>query len=179
MRTVAGGGSNLAGSGDGVGTSALFNNPTGVALSAARDVLWVADRDNHRIRAIDLASRVVTTLAGGGTTGVLAGPALANGVGSNALFNTPWGIGFSAFDSSLLICDTTNHAVRVVALDGSQRAEDVVGLEPFGAGAGDSVRLEHFQDHVHLGAEIVGDFLGVLARLADRTTLLGHPVRLV
>ena len=119
VNTVAGGGSNLAGSSDGVGTRALFSAPTGVALAPSRDWLFVADRGNHRIRAVSTASRVVSTLAGGGATGVSAGTALNNGVGSNALFNAPWALAFSAFGNCLLVADSSKNAVRRVLLDGT------------------------------------------------------------
>ena len=69
---------------------------------------------------------------------------------------------------------------RVAAFGGGQSAEYVIGFEPFGAGGGDAVRLEHFQDDVHLGAEIVGNLLDIIfTGLADRTAFLRHPVRLV
>jgi len=68
---------------------------------------------------------------------------------------------------------------RVVAFGVGQGAEDVVGLEALGAGGGDTERAENLQDHVHLGAEIVGDLLGIALVRADGAALLGHPVRLV
>ena len=77
---------------DGFGTAALFNQPIGVALSTTGTLLFVADKNNHKIRAIALASTEVWTLAGGGASGTAPGTALANGVGSSALFNTPWNL---------------------------------------------------------------------------------------
>ena len=119
VNTVAGGGSNFAGSVNGVGTAALFNNPSSVVLNPMRDTLFVADTGNHRIRAVNMASGAVSTLAGGGATGILSGTALINGIGSSALFNTPVGLTFSAFCSCLYIADTSNHALRLVQLDGT------------------------------------------------------------
>jgi len=57
-RTLLGG--EEAGWRDGVGQDALFDEPGG--LSVAGDVLYVADTNNHAIRAANLATRQVSTL---------------------------------------------------------------------------------------------------------------------
>jgi hypothetical protein len=49
VSTMAGSGS--ASYGDGVGTSAMFNNPFGVSVDSSGTV-YVADYNNHRIRKI-------------------------------------------------------------------------------------------------------------------------------
>lgn len=72
---------------DGSFDKALFNDPQGMALRG--ETLLVADRKNHRIRAVDLKERKVTTLAGTGEQGRdrrVGGPALATGM------NSPWDI---------------------------------------------------------------------------------------
>lgn len=46
------------------GTAPRFHSPNGVAFVG--DTLFVADTENHAVRAIDLASRVVRTVAGTG-----------------------------------------------------------------------------------------------------------------
>ncbi|MEB3221086.1 MAG: hypothetical protein VKS61_03315 [Candidatus Sericytochromatia bacterium] len=60
---------------DGNGSAARFNGPCGLALVGDR--LYVADRENHALRAIDLASPAftVSTLVGDGTAGDADGPA--------------------------------------------------------------------------------------------------------
>jgi thiol-disulfide isomerase/thioredoxin len=57
-------GSGRRGADDGPFDQASFDGPQGMALSA--DTLYVADTGNHAIRAIDLRSKTVKTLAGTG-----------------------------------------------------------------------------------------------------------------
>ena len=51
---------------DGEAGEAMFRQPQGVALSASGQTLYVADTRNHAVRAVDLASGAVTTIAGTG-----------------------------------------------------------------------------------------------------------------
>lgn len=60
-------GSGEAGFADGTFTEAMFREPQGLAL--AGDMLIVADRGNHAIRLIDLATGRVATMAGTGRLG--------------------------------------------------------------------------------------------------------------
>src|SRR5439155_6799236 len=56
-------------SGDGgPATQGRFNEPYGIAVDNAGNVL-VADRHNHCVRRIDSVSGVITTLAGNGSAG--------------------------------------------------------------------------------------------------------------
>jgi thiol-disulfide isomerase/thioredoxin/sugar lactone lactonase YvrE len=52
---------------DGTFASATFNDPQGMALKG--ETLYVADRKNHLIRALDLKAKKVTTVAGTGEQG--------------------------------------------------------------------------------------------------------------
>ena len=70
VATLAGGGSAggvAFGYAEGVGSAAKFYNPYGIALDPAGGVLYVADYFNGLIRAVDVASKAVSTLAGGGS----------------------------------------------------------------------------------------------------------------
>jgi hypothetical protein len=53
---------------DGPAEQAAFNHPHGMSLSGDPDsgTLYVADTENHAIRAVDLSSGEVTTVAGTG-----------------------------------------------------------------------------------------------------------------
>ncbi len=102
--------SNLAGSGsvgsvNGTGASASFWQPIGVATDALGNV-FVTDAGNHKIRKITPAG-VVTNFAGFGNQGS------ANGIGTNATFNSPNGI---AIDSAgnFFISDLGNHRIRKI-----------------------------------------------------------------
>jgi DNA-binding beta-propeller fold protein YncE len=107
----------LAGTGtkgftNGPWSSAQFNEPYGVALSPDDKTLYVADYLNHAIRAVDLATRQVTTLAGNGTAG------FANGLGDKAQFNQPYNAKADA-NGRLYVPDQNNHAIRRVDPDGT------------------------------------------------------------
>ena len=115
--TIAGGGT-IGDYVDGVGSTARFNHPSGLAVDASGTTLYVADSDNHRIRAIDLASRRVSTLAGSGA------PDHANGVGTAARFNGPAGIAVSG--GTLYVADSGNHRIRAIDI-ASGTVRDIAG----------------------------------------------------
>jgi len=99
-----------SGSADGSGTAARFYLPYSLTLDASGNI-YVADSCNYTIRKITPAG-VVTTLAGlAGTKGT------ADGTGSAARFYVPGGIAFDGVNS-LIVADTSNHAIRKVSLAG-------------------------------------------------------------
>ena len=132
VSTLAGSGS--PGPADGVGTAAQFNSPRGIAVSGG--TLYVADYGNHRIRAIDIASRTVSTLAGSGS------PGHANGVGAAAQFDGPTGIAVSG--GTLYIADTGNHRIRAVDI-ASRTVRDIAGDGTAGStdGIGTAARFDN------------------------------------
>lgn len=72
---------------DGSFSQARFEDPQGMALQG--ETLYVADRKNHQIRALDLKSQTVRTIAGTGKQGHdrdNGGPSLKTGL------NSPWAL---------------------------------------------------------------------------------------
>lgn len=96
--------------GDGqAATLAKFNNPTGLALDAPRNLLYVADTGNHRIRRIDLTTTTITTTAGTGIA-ALGGDGQAN----SAWINAPMAVAVDAA-GNVYFADTDNNRVCKVS----------------------------------------------------------------
>jgi sugar lactone lactonase YvrE len=107
--TTIAGSAGIAGSADGVGAAARFNQPIGITVDAA-DNVYVADHANDTVRKIT-ANGVVTTIAG--SAGIIGS---ADGVGSAALFNGPAGIDVDK-TGNLYVVDYGNDTIRKI--DGS------------------------------------------------------------
>jgi DNA-binding beta-propeller fold protein YncE/thiol-disulfide isomerase/thioredoxin len=104
-------GTGAAGFLDGPPARACFSQPTGLAVSG--DVLAVADSGNHAIRAIDLRTGLVTTLAGGGRRAAEH----RDGVGRDARFSLPTDLAWHGGD--LLVVDTLGDAIRRIDAGGT------------------------------------------------------------
>lgn len=70
---------------DGAAAQATFLHPQGLALDGSQ--LYIADTENHLIRRVDLATGVVTTIAG---TGLQAQRRMQPGPGLATTLNSPW-----------------------------------------------------------------------------------------
>jgi len=102
-------GSGIRGAEDGPGSQATFNSPQGLAYGA--ETLYVADTDNHLIRAIDLSSGVVTTIAGTGELGYPAREGPARKVG----LNSPWAVQLD--EGTLYVANAGSHQIVSINLD--------------------------------------------------------------
>ncbi|MFL9889137.1 NHL repeat-containing protein [Paraburkholderia agricolaris] len=98
-------GSGALGSANGMGNTASFNHPGGVAVDA-NDNVYVADLGNNEIRKITAAG-VVSTIAGSTT------PGHADGMGSSASFNSPWGVAVDA-SGNIYVADVENEEIRKI-----------------------------------------------------------------
>ncbi len=109
ITTIAGTG--VAGfSGDGAAaTAAQLNNVRDLELGPDGR-LYLADTDNHRVRAIDLSTGIIETIVGTGTAGT-KGDGLA---AKDVELNRPFGIAFDA-KGNLFVADTFNSRILKVA----------------------------------------------------------------
>ncbi|MGH9004587.1 MAG: hypothetical protein ACRDYV_15795, partial [Acidimicrobiia bacterium] len=69
VTNIAGNGGAGYGGDGGPATSASIWRPHGVAVDSARGYVYIADSPNHRIRRVDLATGIITTVAGTGQGG--------------------------------------------------------------------------------------------------------------
>ena len=123
IETVAGGGSSL---GDGgAATAAQLLYPSGVALDGAGN-LYIADRDNQRIRKVDSAG-MITTVAG---TGV-GGSSGDGGPATEARLNRPFDVALDGV-GNLYIAEWGNHRIRKV--DSAGMITTVAGDRTLGYG---------------------------------------------
>ena len=104
---------------DGPLPASLLQHPIGVAFSNNR--IFVADTYNNKIKAIDLRTRQIRTIAGT--------PAPGN-EDSPARFDEPAGLSFAG--GKLYVADTNNHAIRIIDIadKGQVSTLELQGLEP-------------------------------------------------
>ena len=111
VSTIAGNGKRGYEGDGGPATRASLNMPHEIQFDS-RGNLYIAERDNHVIRKVDLKSGVISTLAGTGVAGFSGdeGPA------SLAQLRQPHSVALDPSGRSLLICDVGNHRIRQVDL---------------------------------------------------------------
>jgi sugar lactone lactonase YvrE len=93
---------------DGIGAAASFSTISALAVDKVNGVLYVADAGNSAIRAVDLKTAAVTTLAGGSQ------PGTTDGIGTAAKFYAPSGVAY--VDGMLYVSDTGNSTLRRIDL---------------------------------------------------------------
>lgn len=111
---------------DGPGASAQFFYPVSFALDESTRQLFVADANNHKVRAIDIDTYEVSTFAGTGqpscdlSAGLLVPTACDaqhtggdGGPATEATLYRPFGVDLDN-DGNLVIADTYNHRFRIV-----------------------------------------------------------------
>jgi sugar lactone lactonase YvrE len=139
-------------SGDGgPARDAEFGNVYCVAFDSAKENLFVADLDNRRVRAINLKTGIVTTVAGNGQRGIpIDGTKAKEGplVDPRAV----------AVDSkgSIYILERSGHALRKVDRDGIIRT--VAGTGKKGNADGEALKAE-FNGPKHLCVDANDDLI--------------------
>lgn len=134
--TLLAGVSGQAGTADGSGNGARFNDPSGV--SAASDgSLVISDSANGTLRRIS-ANGSVSTLAGSTTN-----RGNADGVGSAATFSSPAGIGQDS-SGNVYVADALNNTIRKVTPSGAvSTLAGSAGVAGNADGSGSSARFNH------------------------------------
>ncbi len=101
-------GKTTSGFGNGQGTNASFNSPSGLVFDKQGN-LYVSDELNNAIRKIDPQGNV-TTLAGTGLVG------FRDAQGTNAAFDRPIGLAIDTISNLLYVADSRNNAIRTIDL---------------------------------------------------------------
>jgi hypothetical protein len=103
--TTLAGTAGLSGSTDGLGGTARFNRPFGIAVDNLGNI-YVADTYNYKIRKITSAGSV-STLAGTGASGY------ADGIGTIAQFRFPMGLAVDS-SGSVYVADESSPTIRKI-----------------------------------------------------------------
>lgn len=117
-KKIAIAGNGEPGKADGDFDQAGFNDPQGMAV--AGDTLYVADRRNHLIRALDLKAKTVKTIAGTGEQGRQRRAGAADKTG----LNSPWDL--LLIGNVLYIAQAGHHQIWTLDLD-AQRLTPFAG----------------------------------------------------
>ncbi len=126
---------------------AYFQNPAGITIDSTNTFLYVTDTGNNRIRKVRLSDGQTFLVAGGGTAGY------ADGTGTAAKFNKPFGITISSDNKYLYVADTNNHRIRridnatgavtTMAGNGSAGYREAVGIDA----------VLSFPEYIKMGAD--------------------------
>lgn len=106
IATIAGNGTAGYSGDNGLATNARLWSPAGLAFDGAGN-LYIADRQNHRVRKVDAGTGTITTVAGNGA-GADSGD---GGLATLASLSGPTGVAVDA-GGNLLIADQGNHRIR-------------------------------------------------------------------
>ena len=160
--TTIAGRAGVYGNADGNANRATFDSPMGVVVCQSGRV-YVADTGNHLIRVIE--NGVVSTLAGSvqrmaqalrdghpdrWDMNPLGG--FEDGVGNQALFNKPMGL--ALWNGNLVIADSANHSIRILAPSGEVATIAGTGIPGFAEQGGVAF-------HLPRGLYVRGDYLYV------------------
>ena len=129
ITTVAGNGSSELSGDDGPAIQAGLNNPQGIAVDPAGNML-VADTYNHVVRRIGIDG-IITTVAGSA-----AGLSGDGGPATSAQISLPPAVAFGCDNKSFFLSDSGNSRIRHVSSDGIIETVCGIGKGSDDAGAG-------------------------------------------
>ena len=112
IKTFAGTGTAGSSGDGGKATSAQLQTPEGI-LVVGTSAVYIADRDNHKIRFVTLSTSIITTFAGTGT----AGSSGDGGRATSAQLNGPNGLARD-LSGNLYISDYYNNKIRLITSAG-------------------------------------------------------------
>lgn len=151
VTTIAGTGMRAFAGDNGPAAMAAFNLQTGenpepeggIALDREGRNLYVSDTGNHRIRRIELASGMITTIAGTGAFGFSGD----NGPATMAQLSSPQDIEIGP-DGRLYIADTNNHRIRALDLTtGVITTVAGTGRRGYGGDRGPATQADLYRPH--------------------------------
>lgn len=117
---------------DGLGTSARFDTPAGIAIDVTGN-MYVTDLNNHKIRKIT-PTGLVSTLAGS-TAGFL------DATGTASKFNYPHGIAVDA-SGNVYVADSNNNRIRKITPAGVVSTLAGSGAAGFSDGIGTAAKFD-------------------------------------
>lgn len=121
------------GSGDGVGTSAMFNSPFRAAITPDGAMALVTDTYNCKIRSVSLATGDVSTFGGTGCGGV--GPVDFDGIATSAKFGHVSAIAISPDGGAVVVSDEGSPVIRAIDMSPPRNVSIFAGAsEDFAAG---------------------------------------------
>ena len=96
---------------DGIFETAEFFHPQGLDYDAGVNAIYVADTGNHAIRKINLATKIVETLAGNGQQATFMAE---GGAGKNTALNSPWDL--VSIGDKLFVAMAGSHQIWILDL---------------------------------------------------------------
>ncbi len=175
ITTIVGNGKKGFSGDGGPATEATFDFVMCITLSPDKNVIHVADLNNHRIRAVDLKSGMVSTIAGNGKKGVPTNGAAA----VDSPLVDPRAV-VQDSRQNIWILERGGHALRVVRPDGTIHTTAGTGVRGFVDGPGLQSRFgspKHLcidnADNIYIADDENGAIRRVDANSREVTTILG------
>lgn len=175
VTTIAGNGQKGFSGDGGPAMEATFDFVMCITLSPDKNVVHVADLNNRRIRAVDLRSGLVSTVAGNGTKGVPVDGAAA----VDSPLVDPRAV-VQDSKRNIWILERGGHALRVVRPDGTIHTTAGTGVRGFVDGPGQHAQFgspKHLcidnADNIYIADDENGAIRRVDTKSGEVTTILG------